>query len=361
MNTTDTMNHYYALIMAGGGGTRLWPLSRRDRPKQVLPLTEERTMFQVTVERLHTLFPPERIFVVTGRDLVEPLRESTPQLPAENFIIEPTGRDSGPAAGLGTFTIFERDPEAVIAVLSADHHIAHEERFINSLRCAFDYAMTGHIVTLGIKPSYAATGFGYIQRGDKLGACGEFSVYQSRGFTEKPDEATATVFLSSGTYSWNAGMFIWQAKQAIAEFERQQPAMHAILHKIVSSDSGDQDQLWEQITKKSLDYAIMENAGNVAVIPVDIGWSDVGTWATLFEVLARDENGNAMRSNSVGHIQIDTHETLIVSDRMVVTIGINNIVIVDTDDVLLVCHTDRAQDVRDVVQRLKERGQDIHL
>jgi mannose-1-phosphate guanylyltransferase len=354
------MDHFYALIMAGGGGTRLWPLSRRERPKQVLPLTEDRTLFQVTVERLHGLFPPERIYVVTGRDLAGPLHQSAPQLLAENFIIEPQGRDSGPAAGLGTFHIAQHDPDATIAVLSADHHIAQERRFVDALRCAVDIAAEGHIVTLGIKPSFPATGFGYIQRGDAMKTCGEFTVYTSRRFTEKPDEATATAFLSSGMYSWNAGIFVWQAQRALSEFERQQPDMYAILEQAAAVPD-QRDSLWGQIKKISLDYAIMEGAQNVAVIPVDIGWSDVGTWATLFEVLARDEHGNATRSKFDGHIQIDTHETLIVSDRMVVTIGVDNLVIVDTDDVILVCHRDRAQDVRDVVQRLKERGQDAHL
>jgi mannose-1-phosphate guanylyltransferase len=354
------MSHYYALIMAGGGGTRLWPLSRRDRPKQVLPLTEDRTMFQVTVERLDDMFAPDHIFVVTGPDLAEPLHQSAPHLLDENFILEPAGRDSGPAAGLGTFHIAQRDPDAVIAVLSADHHIANEKRFLAALRCAHDSAMQGYIVTLGIPPSYPATGFGYIQRGELIENCGEFTVYHSRRFTEKPDEPTATAFLSSGLYSWNAGIFIWRARQAIAEFERQQPEIHAILKKITETPQ-EREALWGQMKKISLDYAIMEGAANVAVIPVDIGWSDVGTWATLFEVLARDDQGNATRSSFEGHIQIDTHETLIVSDRMVVTIGIDNLVIVDTDDAILVCHRDRAQDVRDVVQRLKERGQDTHL
>ncbi len=354
------MDHFYALIMAGGGGTRLWPLSRRDRPKQVLPLTEDRTMFQVTVQRLRDLFTPEQIYVVTGRDLAGPLHQSAPHLLAENFIIEPEGRDSGPAAGLGTFHIAQRDPEATIAVLSADHHIAQEARFLDALRCACETAQQGYIVTLGIHPSFPATGFGYIQRGEALNTCGEFTVYESRRFTEKPDEATATAFLSSGMYSWNAGMFIWQARQVMAEFERQQPEMYAMLKQGIAVPE-QLDKLWDKIKKISLDFAIMEGAQKVAVIPVDIGWSDVGTWATLFEVLTRDENGNARRSNFEGHIQIDTHETLIVSDRMVVTIGLDNLVIVDTDDVILVCHRDRAQDVRDVVQRLKERGQDTHL
>lgn len=353
------MEHFYALIMAGGGGTRLWPLSRRHRPKQVLSLTEARTMIQVTVERLYGLLPPERIFIVAGRDLTSALHESVPHLPNDNFIVEPEPRDSGPAAGLGTFTIARRDPEAVIAVLSADHHIADEKQFLESLRCAEAYAREGHIVTLGIKPSFAATGFGYIQRGESLGECGAFTVYQSSGFREKPDAATAVQFVESGLYSWNAGMFVWHVNTATQEFERQQPAMARGLHAIVSgSANGHADLVWSGLKKISLDFGIMEHAQDVAVIPVDIGWSDVGTWSTLFEVLTKNSDGNAARSKHDAHIQIDTHHTLLVSDRMVVTIGVDDLVIVDTDDVLLVCHRDRAQDVRAIVQQLKDQGQE---
>jgi mannose-1-phosphate guanylyltransferase len=349
------MDHFYVLIMAGGGGTRLWPLSRRDRPKQVLPLTEERTLFQVTVERLRDLLPPDRIYVVTGRDLANALHENTPDIPRENFILEPSGRDSGPAAGLGIFHIAQRDPQAVIAVLSADHHIAHEVRFAEALRCATQTARQGYIVTLGINASYPATIFGYIQSGSEIEGCGDFKVYESMRFTEKPDEVTATAFVSAGSYCWNAGMFILQAQQGIAEFERQQPEIATLL-KQVTEHPDQLDTLWPQVKKISLDYAIMEGAQKVAVIPVDIGWSDVGTWATLFEVLAQDEFGNATRSNTEGHIQIDTKRTLIVSDRMVVTIGVEDLVIVDTEDAILICRRERAQDVRDVVQKLKERG-----
>src|SRR5579863_1314166 len=166
------MKHFYALIMAGGGGTRLWPLSRKDRPKQILQLTEDRTMFQATVGRLAGLIPPEQIFVVTRRSLAPMLHESAPQIPEENFIKEPEGRDSGPAAGLGTYTIWQRDPAAVIAVLAADHHIADEARFLSALRVAYEYALKGYIVTLGIDPFYPATGFGYIRRGARIGRCG---------------------------------------------------------------------------------------------------------------------------------------------------------------------------------------------
>jgi mannose-1-phosphate guanylyltransferase len=350
--------NFYALIMAGGGGTRLWPLSRQDRPKQMLPLTEERSMFQVTVERLHDLLPKERIFVVTGADMARTLHQSTPALPFENFIIEPFGRDSGPAAGLGVFRIAERDPEAVIAILSADHHIANEEAFLQALRAAEVYARQDYIVTLGIPPSYPATGFGYIERGELLGEAHGLAVYRSLRFTEKPDEATAALFLSKGTYSWNAGMFIMTAARAKQEFARQQPAMYALLERAIAQPD-ELPAVWEQIQKLSLDYAIMEGAERVAVIPVQIGWSDVGTWSTLFEILARDEDDNVVRGGE--HIRIDTRSTLIVSDRLVVTIGVSNLVIVDTGDVILVCDKDRAQDVREVVKQLKAQGREDHL
>ena len=350
------MEHFYALIMAGGGGTRLWPLSRKDRPKQVLPLTEERTMIQITVERLYDLLPPERIFIVAGPGLAEALRENVPELPPENFIIEPDPRNSGPAAGLGTFAIAHRDPEAIIAVLSADHHIAREDRFIESLIASEAAALEGHIVTLGITPTYASTGFGYIKRGEALTTHNNLTVYRSAGFHEKPDAVTAGTFVQSGLYSWNAGMFIWKASTAVAEFDRQQPEMTRGLRKIVDDKTTDVLAEWEKFPKQSIDYLIMENAADIAVIPVDMGWTDVGTWGALFEVLSKTDDGNAVRSANNAHIQIDTHHTLLVSDRMVVTIGVDDLVIVDTDDVLLVCHRDRAQDVRAIVQQLKEQG-----
>jgi mannose-1-phosphate guanylyltransferase len=357
---TKTDAHFYVLIMAGGGGTRLWPLSRKSRPKQALALTEERTLFQVTVERLNGLISPERIFVVANPELSAMLHESTPTVPAENFIVEPSGRDSGPAAGLGIATIAKKDPQAVVAILSADHHIANVERFLAALRTASDYARRGFIVTLGIHPTHPATSFGYIQRSDLIGvdAQSELKVYRSRRFTEKPDETTAAAFISSGMYSWNAGIFILNVAQGLAEFARQQPEMHAALQQI--AERPDQiDVYWNTIKKISLDYAIMEDAQNVAVIPVDIGWSDVGTWSTLFEVLSRDEQNNASQGKFKDHICIDSEGMLIVSDKIVVTIGVSDLVIVDTPDAVLVCHRDRAQDVKEVVNRLKEIKQDL--
>ncbi|MBN2305723.1 MAG: mannose-1-phosphate guanylyltransferase [Anaerolineae bacterium] len=361
------MDHLYALIMAGGGGTRLWPLSRKGRPKQMLPLVEERTMFEIAVERLEPLLPPERICVVTGREHVDQLSQLVPHIPRENFIVEPFGQDTGPAVGLGTVHIQQRDPDAVIAVVTADQHIADKEKFRRVLAAAGELAQQGQIVTLGISPSFPSTGFGYIKRGEPLAQVGGFQAYHSAEFTEKPDQRTAIHFMASGLYTWNSGMFIWKADQVLDEFKRQQPDMYAILTEIGQAVGQPEyeatlDRLWSTLKRISVDFAVMEQAQNVAVIPVDIGWSDVGSWATLFEVLDGDLNGNVSRGEvQGGHVKIDTRETLIVSERMVVTIGIEDIVIVDTDDVLLVCHRDRSQDVRQVVNQLKDAGDDKHL
>ncbi len=360
------MDHYYALILAGGGGTRLWPLSRKKRPKQMLPLVEERTMFEISVERLQPLLPPERVFVVTGRDQVEALSTCAPQVPLENFIVEPFGQDTGPAVGLGTLHIKRRDPDAIIAMLTADQHIADKARFRQVLTAAAELAGQGYIVTLGISPSFPSTGFGYIKRGEPLAEIGGFQAYHSAGFTEKPDADMAIQFMATGMYSWNGGMFIYKADQVLAELARQQPDMFARLQQIGAAIGHDDyaavlDEIWPTMTKRSLDYAVMEGAERVAVIPVDIGWSDIGSWATLLEVLAGDLNGNVSRGHAQEHLKIDTRETLIVSDRMVVTIGIEDIVIVDTDDVLLVCHRDRSQDVREVVSQLRDAGDTAHL
>jgi mannose-1-phosphate guanylyltransferase len=351
------MSNFFALIMAGGGGTRLWPLSRQDRPKQLLALTGERSLFQVTVDRLRKLMSPDRIYCVTGKGIVDELRDSTPAVPADNFIVEPYGRDSGPAAALGIFTIARHDPNAVIAVLSADHHIADEEKFRRALNCARHFASRGYIVTLGIDPHEASTAFGYIQRGAQIAEHEGFRIFESRGFKEKPKPELAEQFFASGMYSWNAGIFVMTARQALEEYGRQQPAMVTILNDVL--DHPDRlETRWSEITKLSIDYAIMEHASSVVVIPVDIGWSDVGTWSSLFEVLRRDEQGNAVRTDNDDHIHIDTHNTLIVSegrDRVIVTIGVEDLVIVASDNAILVCKADRAQDVKKAVEALKAR------
>ncbi len=360
------MDHNYAMIMAGGGGTRLWPMSRADMPKQLLPLIEEHSMFHVSIERLAPLFPPERIYVVAGRNYVDMLRADAPHIPPENFIVEPVGRDSGPAAALGLTVIHKRDPKAVVALLTADHHIANREMFREVLAAACELAQDSHIVTLGISPSLPSTAFGYIRRGKLITKIDGFRCYESRGFTEKPDTVTAIGFIRSGEYSWNSGMFIWTAERALQEFARQQPQIHELmmrLQPIVDTPDYDStlDALWETIPRISIDFAVMEGAENMAVIPIDIGWSDVGSWDALFDVLDLDPDGNGFKGASPDRITVDTKNTLVYSDKLTVTIGVENLVIVDTQDVLMICHKDRTQDVKKVVSMLRESDNAIYL
>ena len=351
------MEHFYAMIMAGGGGTRLWPMSRQDKPKQLWPLVEDESMFKVSVDRLAPLFTPERTYIVTGRKYFDITHNDVPEIPMKNFIIEPYGRDTAPAAALALTVIYERDPQAVVAILTADHHITEKDKFRHVLQSACELAEEGHIVTLGLEPNFPATGFGYIRQGEQLAQLNGFTAYRSMGFTEKPDAETAAKFIDSGEYTWNSGMFIWKAETALNEFQRQQPEMYAQFQEIGRYVDTDQfednlESIWNNIRNISLDFAVMENAQNIAVIPVDIGWNDVGSWGALYEVLKLDRNGNHFKGRSPANIALDTHNTLVFSDKLTVTIGVDDIVIVETPDALLVCHKDRTQDVREVVNKL---------
>lgn len=360
------MEHFYALIMAGGGGTRLWPMSRNDTPKQLLPLIEEQSMFRVSIERLAPLFTPDRIYVVAGEKHMQALREQAPELPNENFIAEPSARDSGPAAALGITTICKRDPDATIAILTADHHIANKDGFRRALEAAHTIAQEDGIVTLGIAASLPSTAFGYIRRGELIREVNGFHCYHSLGFTEKPDLEKAMTFIASGDYSWNSGMFIMRASQALSEFERQQPEIYRLMMRLQQDMDTPRyretlSTIWEQVPKKSIDYAIMEGAQQMAVIPVDIGWSDVGSWDALYGILELDECGNCYKGHAPDRLMVDTTNTLVYSDKLTVTIGIENLVIVETDDVLMVCHKDRSQDVRQIVAMLREKNSDTYL
>jgi len=360
------MEHYYAMIMAGGGGTRLWPQSRNDRPKQLLPLVEDASMFKISVERLAPLFRPDQIYVVTGQKYAERLRAEAPDIPAENFVIEPYGKDSGPAAALGITVISQRDPDATVAILTADHHISDKEGFRRALAAAHDLAEEGYIVTLGIAPAFPATGFGYIRQGESLMEIRRFKCYRAQGFTEKPNLERAIQFVDSGEYSWNSGMFIWKTEQALAEFQRQQPEMYALLRELAATVDTPEfnttlNTVWGKVKKISLDFAVMEGARDMAVIPVDIGWNDIGSWASLYEVLPLDPEGNGFRGNPPERIVLDTRNTLVFSNKLVVTIGIEDLVVVETPDAILICHKDRTQDVKEVVNHLRSTNNDRYL
>lgn len=360
------MEHYYAMILAGGGGTRLWPMSRKETPKQLLPLTGDKTMLRISMERLQPLFSPDQIYIVTGRQYVDDMRAQLPEVPEQNFIVEPYGRDNAAAVALGLSVIHKRDRQATVAMLTADHHIAKREKFREVLRVAHNIAQNDRVVTLGISPTFPATSFGYIHQGRKIARIDEFTIYESLGFREKPNVVTATRFLATGSYTWNSGMFIWKTSKAMMEFQRQQPVMYTIMEELDAAiDTPDfetkLESVWERFPRTSIDFAIMEDAQNMAVIPIDIGWSDVGSWSSLFEVLELDQFGNSFKGDMPEPIILDTHDTLVFSDRLTVTIGVEGMIIVDTPDALLICRKDRAQDVKDVVQHLKTTKQDKYL
>ena len=358
------LEKYYAVIMAGGGGTRLWPLSRQSRPKQMLRLIDERSLFQTAVQRLQGVFTPERILVVTVTDQADQLKEQCPQIPEENYLLEPMPRGTASVVGLAAIAIRQRNPQATMAILTSDHFIGNEERFRQLLLAAHDVAQEGFLVTLGIAPSFPATGYGYIQRGALLGTYREMPVYRVARFKEKPDDEQAQAMLAAGDHSWNSGMFVWQVDQILGEFSRQMPGLATSLEEIGQAwDTERQaivlNRLWPGLQAETIDYGIMEGAREVAVIPAEgLEWSDVGSWDSLFDVLPVDEAGNIVMGGK--HVGLDTSDSLVYVNqehRLIVTIGVEDLVVVDTGDVLLVCRKDQAQKVRTVVDQLKQDGQ----
>jgi mannose-1-phosphate guanylyltransferase len=358
------LEHYYAVIMAGGGGTRLWPLSRKARPKQILRLIDERSLFQTSVQRLEGLFPMERILVVTVAEQAEQLQEQCPEIPPENYLLEPMPRGTASVVGLAAVALRQRDPQASMAILTSDHYIGQEARFRQLLRAAFEVAQAGYLVTLGIAPTFPATGYGYIQRGEHLSDAGDMPVYQVARFKEKPGEEQAVQMLESGDHSWNSGMFVWKVERILAEFERQMPDLADSLSEIAQSwDTGERQsvlgKIWPGIREQTIDYGIMEGAEQAAVIPAEgLEWNDVGSWDSLFDVLPGDEAGNIVMGGQ--HVALDTRDSLVYVNqehRLIVTIGVDDLVVVDTGDVLLVCRKDQAQKVRNIVSQLKQTGQ----
>lgn len=348
----------YALIMAGGSGTRLWPHSRSTKPKQFLRLNGERTMLQETVARILPLIPHDRIYVVTGAVYAELVQEQLPELPPENLLIEPSGKGTAPAIGLGALHIRRRDPNALMAVLSADHGIEQQEIFRQQLVVGATMAEQGYLVTLGIKPSVPATGYGYIEGAELLYAGDGQQVFRVKRFVEKPSLERAESYVASGTFFWNAGMFVWGAERILDELARFEPLLAQGL-TVINSHLGTHNEhsvledIWPSMPNIAIDVAVMERTDRAVVIPSDIGWSDVGDWAALAEILPQDSAGNAVLGRSVN---IDTRNTLIYGNgRLVATIGVEDLLIVDTHDVLLICPRERAQDVKAMVAEIRKQ------
>ena len=359
-----TLKHTTAVIMAGGGGTRLWPLSRSDRPKQSLAIAGERTLFQMAVDRLAPALPPERILVVSIESMAGILQPQAPSLTANNFLNEPMPKGTASVIGYAAVVLENRSPGAVMACLTADHIIANEDRFLKLLEAAEARALQGELVTIGISPTNPSTGYGYIHLGESKGSEAGFDVRTALQFKEKPAQEVATEYFESGDYAWNSGMFVWTAARILQEIERQMPELHAGLTEIAGSlgapDSTDVTlRVWEKLQSETIDYGIMEGAQGVVVIPVDdLGWWDVGGWDRLQDLLELDSRGNIVRAGEA--FISDTKGSVIFQERglkrLVATLGLEDIVIVDTEDVLLICDRNRAEEVRSLVDGLSESG-----
>lgn len=361
----------YIVIPAGGSGTRLWPLSRAAYPKFLHPLMgDARTMIQATVERLIPLADsPARIFVVTGGAHAAQVARQLPQLPADNIVVEPGPRDSAPAIGLAAALIHRRDPDAIMGSFASDHLVRDEERFRRVVQIAAAAAREGLLMTIGIAPTGPETGYGYIRRGEPLPIAGAFRVEQ---FKEKPTRDLAEEWLATGQYAWNAGMFVWRCDALLAELRRQQPALYEGLTRIADAwDTPEGEEttaaIWPTLPKVPIDTAVMEGAaafGRVGVVAGDFGWNDVGDWDTLAAILTPADEPNVVLGGSPDrHLAIDTHGTLVAatSGRLIATLGVRDLVVVDTDDAVLVCARDRAQDVKKLVDALRARENAPHL
>jgi mannose-1-phosphate guanylyltransferase len=357
----------HALIMAGGGGTRFWPRSRRTKPKQFITLMGERTLLQMTAERLESQVSPANTWIVTGADHRDEVIRELPHIPANQIIGEPCPRDTAPCVALGAALIANRDPDAVMLVMPADHMIEPAQEFRRIVHAA-EQLVPEHpesLVTFGITPTWASTGYGYIHKGESLEGRQGLSVFKVNRFREKPDEATAKTYLDSGEYFWNAGIFVGKASVFLEQFSQHEPTMRAGVDRIASAWNSPRQELafaeeFPLLHKISFDFAVMEKCPNVLVMAAQYNWDDIGSWLAMERMHPHDADGNTVLANHVG---LKTQDCIVVgeSDKIIATLGVNNLVIVQDGNCILVIDKSKESEVKLLVEELKKRGLEMHL
>lgn len=353
-------NNLYAVILAGGVGSRFWPLSRELEPKQFLQFTGEHSLLQQTVRRIAPLVSPERVYIITNEQYRFQIQHQVASLKisASNIILEPQGKNTAPAIGLAAGYIYRRDPQAVIAVLPADHHIAKPEKLLAFLKKAAVSAQEGNIVTIGIEPESAHTGYGYIKAKSK-NSRNNGQPLPVEKFVEKPDQKKAEKFFKDKRYYWNSGMFVWKAQVILDEIKKHLPELYRTLAVLSQSENMDA-RVWAKINPISIDYGVLEKSKNVVVFPAKkLGWSDLGSWAAYCKICGKDQNGNILKNDCV---DIGSKNIGVFGQgRLVATLGLKDVVIVDTDDALLVCHKDRTEEVKSVVDHIRKQQRQEHF
>lgn len=357
--------HLYVLILCGGGGTRLWPRSRVKTPKQFIKLFRGKTIFQSTVSRSRILVPYSKIFVVTNFDYVDEVRRQAPSIPRENIIAEPQAKNTAMAMGIGALYIHKIDPLAVITNFASDHHVENLRKFERAVKTAAVTANLGDfLVTIGIKPTFPHTGMGYIKSSHLFKKVDNTAVFKVEKFIEKPDLVTAEKFLSEGGYFWNSNLYTWRADSILRAIDKYLPKLAVGLEKIRESLGTKEEKrvikmVYEEAEDISIDYGVSEKVSNMLLVPADFPWSDIGDWNVAYDVSKKDNQGNVVifEKGKGEFVGMETKNCLIhFSDELIATIGVENLIIVDTKDAVLVCRKDRAQEVKKLVNLLKEKG-----
>ncbi len=346
-----------AVIMAGGKGTRFWPASRESRPKQFLNITGQRTMLQQTMARLDPLLKPEDMVIVCAEEFLDNVRVQAPGFDPSRVMLEPLARGTAACIGYAALALRRESPDAVMAVLPADHLVTNVAEFHRVLRAARELAADGWLVTFGIQATHPATGYGYIERGNLIGVVGGRAAYQVRKFEEKPDAERARVLVETGRHEWNSGMFVWSVSAILERIKALMPDLHRALEEIDRdwSNPARHKEIFEPLESVSIDVGVLEGSEKVAVVPCDLGWSDVGNWCSLENILPQDQHGNVANGT---YVQIDSRGCIVQTThgKLVALVGVRDLIVVETPDAVLVCDRERGEEVRRVVEILRERG-----